>query len=375
MIDTRPVQDLLDAAVRDGVFPGAVVHVRQRGAVVVDCVAGRLTADTTAPSVTADTLYDLASLTKPLATTWLVFRAVSQGRLDLYATLDGIFPELNQSAVGRVTIRQLLCHAAGLPGWRPYYERLVSCGIHADYEAARKKAAAQVLAWIAVEPLASAPGTESVYSDLGFMLLGWIVERIEGKLLVAVWRDAMGAANIPGAIDFLARPESVTDRFGVSVQVAPTEQDPFRGRLLCGNVHDENAWALGGVAGHAGLFGTAAAVGAMGQWWLDGRLNDDTGSASNLFRLFTSRVTDVPGSSRALGWDTPSAPSSSGRFFSAESFGHLGFTGTSLWIDPWRELVVALVSNRVHPTRQNERIKTFRPRMHDEVIRCCDSAG
>lgn len=148
--------------------------------------------------------------------------------------------------------------------------------------------------------------------------------------------------------------------------VAPTEDDPWRGRMLQGEVHDENACALGGVAGHAGLFGTAAAVAAMTGLWLDGYLGKRGLLSPELVRRFASRQ-GTPGSSWGLGWDTPSAPSSSGKYFSPQAFGHLGFTGTSVWIDPMCELEVVLLSNRVHPTRQNIAIQTFRPLLHDVI--------
>ena len=155
----------------------------------------------------------------------------------------------------------------------------------------------------------------------------------------------------------------------VGVPIAPTEEDPWRGRTLCGEVHDENAFALGGVAGHAGLFGTARAVLGVAQAWMHGCRGQAGLLTSELATHFTTRKQTVPNSSWALGWDTPSAPSSSGALFSPDSFGHLGYTGTSLWVDPVKELEVVLLSNRVHPTRRNERIRAFRPLIHDLVCR------
>jgi CubicO group peptidase (beta-lactamase class C family) len=149
-------------------------------------------------------------------------------------------------------------------------------------------------------------------------------------------------------------------------RIAPSEEDPWRGHLLQGEVHDENAAALGGVAGHAGLFGTAQAVGQVTKAWLD-----SYSGKPSIFRqdLVSQFVKAQPGTSWGLGWDTPSQPSSSGQWFSPESFGHLGFTGTSIWIDPIKELEVIFLSNRVHPTRENQAIKTFRPKLHDVIIR------
>ncbi len=367
MTHPHPVTAILQEGVAEGVFPGAVLYVRRSGAVVCHQAVGRATYTADAPAVTTATLYDLASLTKPLATTTAVLRLVQEGGIALAQPVGAVLDELRAAPVGRATIEQLLAHAAGLPAWRPYYERMGRETEPDGSPVGRVRAVRLVLDWIAAEPLEGPPGRQSLYSDLGFLLLGFLVERVAAASLAAWCRASLWEPGIPRSLDFIDAPNDSDAVFGREALIAPTEVDPWRGRLLCGEVHDENAWALGGVAGHAGLFGTAEAVGLAAQWWLEAWIAAGGKRDASLIRRFTSRATWVPGTSRALGWDTPSAPSSSGEFFSPQSFGHLGFTGTSLWIDPIRELVVVLVSNRVHPTRANDRIKAFRPRLHDAV--------
>jgi CubicO group peptidase (beta-lactamase class C family) len=208
----------------------------------------------------------------------------------------------------------------------------------------------------------------SLYSDLGFILLGLMIERVTSFSLarycqeriyqpLGIQRLLFVPTNGRGGIEGHVTVESI----------APTEDDPWRGRLLRGEVHDENAYALGGIAGHAGLFGTAAAVMTLADVWVNGYLGRSSFFNTDLVRCFVASDSNTPGSSWGLGWDTPSRPSSSGRYLSPQSFGHLGFTGTSLWIDPVAELEVVLLSNRVHPNRQDTRIQQFRPLIHDAV--------
>ena len=205
---------------------------------------------------------------------------------------------------------------------------------------------------------------KSVYSDLGYMVLGFVVERLSGLSLSDFCEDRifkpLGVSSSLGFIQGSRMAGKAREE-----NIAPTEVDPWRGRLLQGEVHDENAFLLGGVAGHAGLFGTVEAVSRLTGAWLDGYLGQSTFFAPDLVRQF---VKAQPGTSWALGWDTPSSSSSSGKWFSRESFGHLGFTGTSIWIDPSRELEVIFLSNRVHPTRANQAIRLFRPKMHDLIV-------
>jgi len=199
-------------------------------------------------------------------------------------------------------------------------------------------------------------------------LLGVVVERAGAMSLDRFVGERVYAPIKAAPLGYLPASEKGGAGWLAGLPVAATEDDPWRGRLLCGEVHDENAAAMGGVAGHAGLFGAASAVLALSGCWLNAVLGRDSLLQPELARRFVSRQALVPGSSWALGWDTPSAPSSSGARFSPRSFGHLGFTGTSLWVDAERELEVVLLSNRVHPTRRNDKIRDFRPRIHDLIV-------
>jgi CubicO group peptidase (beta-lactamase class C family) len=265
--------------------------------------------------------------------------------LALEDPVSGHIAEWRSDDRADVTLRDLLAHCSGLPVWRPFFRELK--GRHA-YEAA-----------IAAEPLDYAPRTQSVYSDLDFILLGFIVD---GRVPLAE-RFALMLSQMEIVEEIQFAPPSLW-----RARIAPTEHDPWRGRLLVGEVHDENAAALGGIAGHAGLFGTVAAVGSYARHLLqvlDGR--------AGVFRRatleeFVTKRADIPGSSRALGWDTMLPTSSCGTLMSARAFGHTGFTGTSLWIDPEKDVYVVLLTNRVHPTRANEAIKHVRPAVHDAVV-------
>jgi CubicO group peptidase (beta-lactamase class C family) len=303
-----------------------------------------------------------------LATVTSLALLIQRGQCQLDDRVDALLPELGDAPVGRATLRQLLTHSSGLPGWRGFYERLSQNAGLPSSPQARAHAGRQVLHLIQGETLIYGRGERSLYSDLGFMLLGLVIERLSGTTLDQFVYEQIVQPLKAQPLCYLP-----TDREGESRKsamitlIAPTECDSWRGRLLCGEVHDENAAALGGVAGHAGLFGTAEAVLAVMGAWLSGYHRKPSILNSEVVRDFTRRQTTVPGSSWALGWDTPSTPSSSGRYFSAQSFGHLGYTGTSIWIDPVCELEVVLLSNRVHPTRKNEGIRAFRPTIHDLV--------
>ncbi len=371
MSSSDSIQSALQGAVDDGTFPGAVLAVRLRGDLVYEGAVGRLSTPSASDPVTLQTCYDLASLTKALATTTAWAILIQSGKATLDDRIDRILEDLRGSPVGAATVRHLLTHSSGLPGWRPYYERIAATDSTQPGFLGSSAAREVVLGCIGREGLLYESGSRSLYSDLGFVLLGFGAERISGESLEQFCRrgiydplDARPLMYVPRRPLALHAepPES-------ALAIAPTEEDPWRGRTLWGEVHDENAFDLGGVAGHAGLFGTARAVLTVAQAWLDGRRGKAGLLAQDLAAHFTARQHTVPNSSWALGWDTPSASSSSGTLFSPESFGHLGYTGTSLWIDPVRELAVVLLSNRVHPTRRNERIRAFRPLIHDLVCR------
>ncbi len=375
------IQAALQSAVDDGVFPGAQLAVRLRGELQCVAVAGRLSLEPLELPVQPSTIYDLASLTKPLATVTSILLLSQRNKVALEDPVQQVLLELEGTPIGQATLQDLLTHRSGLPGWRPLYERLEARGLVPGLSGENQPVKQHVLQMIRDEPLIYARGERSVYSDLGFMLLGFLVERLSGMALDLWCEEAiirplradplMFCPAAGRAQSGVVRPSTVVD----ASRIAPTERDEWRNRLLRGEVHDENAAAMGGVAGHAGLFGTAESVLAVSGAWLQAYHGKGSILNEELVRQFTTRQEPASGSSWALGWDTPSVPSSSGSCFSERSFGHLGYTGTSLWIDPLCELEVVLLSNRVHPSRRNEKIKIFRPFIHDLVYREFVSAG
>jgi CubicO group peptidase (beta-lactamase class C family) len=338
------VLDIIASAITARVTPAAVIEVGSAAGVRWQHAAGALTYALDAPPCVPSTIFDLASLTKVIATTSLAMRAHEQDSRWLDTPVAALEPSWRGDDRRHVTVRHLLAHASGLPPHVKLYER------------AQDRAEARAL--IASTPLAYPPGTMSQYSDLGFMLLGWLIESALGDALDQLFAPI--AAHCGDTLLFTP-PANLRDR------IAPTELDPWRGRLIQGEVHDENAAQLGGVAGHAGLFGTAAAVGAFGAAVLRSFREPTWLATPDTMALF-ARKTDVPGSSRALGWDTMLPTSSCGSHFSAHAIGHTGFTGTTLWLDPALDVYVVLLTNRVHPTREGDGIQALRRDVHDAVL-------
>ncbi len=349
------VDRLLEGFREHGAFPGGVLAVGHRGALVHLHPFGRLTWEADAPRVTADTLYDLASLTKVVATTTMAMILVDEGRLDLDRPVREFLPGFQGSGKEAVTVRHLLTHSSGLPAVAPLFKEIQG----------RKAYVERIQAMDLEYP----PGSRSVYSDLGIILLGEILERVAGQPFEAFVRARIFEPL--GMRDTLFRPPAE-----LRSRIAPTEFDPWRGRLTQGEVHDENAFAMGGVAPHAGLFATAGDLARFAQMLLNGGIMDGRRIVSReTVKLFTRRA-GIPGSDRALGWDTKSAEgSSAGTLFSPRSFGHTGFTGTSIWMDPERGLYVILLTNRVHPTRENNLIREARPAVADAVVRALSPAS
>lgn len=375
MLVPPSLRSALDHAVVGGIFPGAVLAIRQGGERVCVIPAGRLSTEPPGGAVTSSTIYDLASLTKPLATVTAMALLVQHGQCLLDDRADSVLHELQGAAAGPATLRQLLTHSSGLPGWRGFYERLSLNASLPTSPEARVEVSRQVLHMIAKEGLVYGRGERSLYSDLGFILLGLIVERLSGTPLDRFVREQIVQPLNAQPLCFLPTDSEGESRKNSMIgSIAPTERDFWRGHLLCGEVHDENAAALGGVAGHAGLFGTAEAVLGLTGAWLAAYHRKPSILNPEVVSDFSKRQSNIPGSSWAIGWDTPSPPSSSGRYFSPESFGHLGYTGTSVWIDPACELEVVLLSNRVHPSRKNEGIRAYRPMIHDLVYQECAQA-
>ena len=350
---------LLRAGVESHAFPAACIEVGRRDGVLWSAAFGAFTFDPTSKMATPGTIFDLASLTKVLSTTTLAMRAVDAGRLPLDAPIGRWLRDWRGPDRAAVTVRHLLTHSSGLSAYLPFYRR---CTGRPEFERA-----------ICTLPLEYPPGSRSIYSDLGFILLGFILEDVaassdtfDGDPLAFDPSRTLAAQFRRIASYVTAEPLTFNPPRAWRARTAPTEVDPWRGRLLVGEVHDENCWALGGAAGHAGVFGTAGAVGAFARALL-ATLHHPVLAEPSTLRTFIAR-SSVPGSSRALGWDTMLPTSSCGRRLSPAAIGHTGFTGTSLWIDPERDFYIVLLTNRVHPTRQNEALKAIRPRVHDAVV-------
>ena len=359
------------------------------------------------PSITPATFFDLASLTKVIATTTMAMILYEQGRLDLDAPVVGTLPEFLLDATGNsdprrhdVTFRMLLAHSSGLPPYEKLY--------------LRAQTREELLSASFAMPLTSVPGSRSEYSDIGFIVLGAALERLaEEPLDVFCQREIFGPlamsnttfnpsaglrAKVPPTADECGADTPVRAQRPSQLKQGVSQQKPrstFRNRIIQGEVQDENAYVLGGIAPHAGLFSTAQDIAAFANAILvcgagaPARemcaLKDNSSESQkdvtvpSILRpetvaLFTRRDT-TPGTSRALGWDTPSSPSQSGKYFGPNSYGHLGYTGTSLWIDPDRGLSVTLLTNRTWPDCSNQAIKHVRPRFHDAVIEALENTS
>ena len=363
----REARSVLEDAVAEGAFPGCSVVVGSSRRQLWSESFGRLAwkgegvpKSLTESAPDENTLWDLASLTKVIGTTSVVLALVYGGRLDLRDSVVEHLPEFvperldaaTLAARRAVRVEHLLAHCAGLVAWRPFYTS--EQGLDGVL-----RAAVEV-------PLRRPPGEEYVYSDLGFIILGELVARVGGKPLAELERELIFSRL--GMRDTL-RLVPAAER----VRTAPTERTPA-GVVLHGVVHDENARAATGWTGHAGLFSTARDVSRFARELLRGRHGESELFPMRLLEEFTQRRGLVPGSRRGLGWETPDGRNSAGSLLSATAFGHTGFTGTSLWIDPVRDVYVVLLTNRVHPTRENRRLSKVRRDLMDAVIRDHDAA-
>jgi serine-type D-Ala-D-Ala carboxypeptidase len=362
--DWHHVMHYLDSAVARGAAPGAVLGVTHDGERFV-FGTGRL-GDLDASRPGPGTVYDLASLTKVVGLTTGLMLAVNEGKIELDAPVQRYVPAFAGAEKEKVTVRQLLGHAGGLPAWRPLFR-----------EASSRRDA---FALADTTPLEYPPGSRDVYSDLGAIVLTQILETVYHQRIDSLVEQRIFGPLGLTSLRYLPPP-------GWLPRIAPTEMDPWRGRVLRGEVHDENAAVMDGVSGHAGLFGSMEDLLGFAEWMLaqaDGRSVGQSASWSEsgstslpsdratvrppVFRTFTTRQNLVPGSSRALGWDTPDSGSSSGSLLSPHSVGHTGFTGTSIWIDFDRRVAIVLLSNRVHPTRNNPRWNPVRAGVADLVM-------
>ena len=357
---------ILRKAIAQRTFPGASIAVTYAGELVALKAFGQFTYESNSPTVGADTLFDLASLTKAVATTSAAAILYERGLLELDAPVAGVVPEFLADACGDldarrrdITFRALLAHSSGLPA----YEKLFLKAHSRD----------ELLRAAFTTSLSADPGTRAEYSDVGFIVLGAALERIaEEPLDVFCQREVFGPLAMthttfkPGAETRKQIPPTADER---EESVGTGVRSTFRKRIIQGEVQDENAFVLGGIAGHAGMFSTAADMARFAHAMIR--------RGSPILRpgtvaLFSRRETVPAGTSRALGWDTPSAPSQSGKHFGGASFGHLGYTGTSLWIDPDRQLSITLLTNRTWPDCANQAIKEVRPKFHDAVVEALD---
>jgi beta-N-acetylhexosaminidase len=350
----RPAYEVVDKAVKDRAFPGATLAVGFRGKVAIHAF-GKLSYNAKSPAVVPTTMYDIASLTKVVVTTTLVAK-LAEGDfavpLDLDAKIERFLPEWASGPQPewrhRVTVRHLLTHTSGLPPFKEYWRT--------------SKSKQDTLTKIFAEPLEYEPGTKEVYSDLGIILMAEIIERLTGRSLDDLANSLVFSPL--GMKNSVYKPPKK-----LWPKIAPTEIDNnYRHRLIQGEVHDENAYAIGGVSGHAGVFSTAPDLAAFCQMLLNGGVY----AHQRILRRATVTQFTTPqqlsGGIRTLGWAVPTPGGLSGRYFSEHSFGHTGFTGTSIWIDPDRQLFVVFLTNRVHPTRENQKIQQVRRDLHDAVM-------
>jgi CubicO group peptidase (beta-lactamase class C family) len=345
---------LLKQAVQERVFPGASLAAVYRGELVAWRGAGRFTYAPDSPPVTPTTVFDLASLTKAVATTAMAMILYERRQLSLDQPVIEILPEFGLSEDGspsrdrrrrEVSVRMLLAHSSGLADYTKFFLR---AGTREE-----------LVRLACASPLAEPPMQRACYSDIGFIVLGELLARLAGEPLDRFCQREIFVPLRMHTTRYCPPAEWKSE-------IPPTVDDQeFRMRVIQGEVHDENAAVMGGISGHAGLFANAFDVALFGHSMLCGGppiVSPET------VRLFTTRQAAPAGTSRALGWDTPSAPSQSGKYFSRFSFGHLGYTGTSLWCDPERQCAVVLLTNRTWPDRSTQQIKRVRPLVHDAVL-------
>jgi serine-type D-Ala-D-Ala carboxypeptidase len=372
---------ILQDAIARRKIPSASVAVTHQGRLIALKALGHFIPQADSPVVTTSTLFDLASLTKVVATTPMAMILYERGLLDLDTPVTAIVPEFTTDAAKdpsrrEVTLRMLLAHSSGLPAYEKLYQKF--------------RTREELLHAAFTTPLTADPSTRAEYSDIGFIIFGIALERLADESLdrfchreifapVAMTNTTFNPPaelhpKIPPTADE-RKEEEHGEKWGAGTPAremqaahdrpSASQQSTFRQKIIQGEVQDENASILGGIAPHAGLFSTAADLAKYAHAILSGGhpiLRPQT------IALFTRRESAPPGTSRALGWDTPSVPSQSGKYFSPQSYGHLGYTGTSLWIDPTRQLSITLLTNRTWPDCSNHSIKTLRPEFHDTII-------
>ncbi|MFC1533984.1 serine hydrolase domain-containing protein [Thermodesulfobacteriota bacterium] len=353
------IKGFLDRGVKKGVYPGAVLLIAKGSRIIFFREVGYLSLIPEQFPMRKDSIFDLASLTKPLATTLALMKLVDEDKVNLDQPLSGIITTSPLLDKKDLTLRLIMSHSAGFVDWQPYYLDLMKYRPDERKKLLRER--------IVKEPLAYRPGKNCIYSDLGFMILEWIVEEVSGMPLhyytkqnfyrsLSLERTFLNAKTLPAGLK--------------KGEIAATEDCPWRNRIIQGEVHDENAYVVGGYSGHAGLFSNAQEVYIIAKMLKEHYHEErDDYFKSATVKAFFKRQGVVNGCSWALGWDTPSdRDSSSGRYLSPNSVGHLGFAGTSIWMDLDRDIMIIFLTNRVHPSRNNQKIKQFRPALHDLII-------
>ena len=350
------VDSVVSRAIRDSAFPGAQVLVAKDGAIIYNKSFGSLEYDGASPRVSGTTMYDIASMTKVISTTYALMRLYDEGLIHLDDPVTNYIPEFGNHGKEKITVRNLLVHNGGLPPFKRLY---LTC-----------RSPEQVLDSVYQTEMIYNTGDSTVYSDFDFILLGKIIEKISGKRLDR-YVDSVFFRPLGMTRTMFNPPNALWGG------IAPTEYDSvLRKQLVQGVVHDENAYALGGVSGHAGLFSTASDLAVIIQMILNGgSYGGKQYIKPETVRLFTSKQDSR--STRALGWDTKTMNgySSAGSLFGPHTFGHTGFTGTSVWVDPEKKIFVIFLTNRVYPTRSNTRIMQVRPAVHDAVMKALRSSS
>jgi len=343
------LKNFLQTSISDSAFPGCAISVGYRNHLILNEAFGRFTYDPQSTPDQPNSIFDLASVTKVVVTTTIAMILYDQGRLNLDWPVQYVIPEFMGEGREQVTIRNLLTHTSGLPGWVKFYETM--------------QGKERIVQEICQTALIYQPGTKSIYSDLGMILMQKILETIAQKPLNLLFEEYVASPLGMGQTFYNPEPKYLNE-------IVPTEISEFHHKLVHGFVHDENTFVMGGVSGHAGLFSTAEDLALFCQMYLNGGIYKFKRILQpETIKLFTSRQNLVEGSTRAIGWDTRSEEHSmAGKYMSMQAFGHSGFTGTTVWIDPANDVFVVLLTNRVYPTRENQSIRRVRPQVHDYVM-------
>lgn len=377
MAGFQAVEKAFDEALERRAFPGAVLLVNKDGKVAYRRAFGNRSLEPDVTPMREDMIFDLSSLTKPLAATTALMLLVRERKVLIDDRVTRLFHNFGVHGKIHVRFRHLLNHSSGLPAWRPYFKEILKTerGGRVNFLCSRG-AKEFVYELIHREKPDREPGAAAVYSDLNFILIGEAIENLSGVNFDRFCQDRVFRPLGMRSTSFIDLSLVRTRRLiPVTDMIVPTENCPWRKKILCGEVHDDNAFAMGGVAGHAGLFASASDVDILLSKLRDCYHGADSFLPQALVREVFTRDKTIRDSTRALGWDMVSpAESAAGRHFSKNTVGHLGFTGTSVWMDLDKNVHVILLTNRVHPSRDNEKIKGFRPHIHDLVMEAVGAA-